>query len=77
MNRPIRLMAGFLAVLLVALLINITVIQVFQASNYRDHVGNQRNLLAEYGRERGPILVGNDPVARSVVTGNTLMYQRT
>jgi len=77
MNRPIRLMAGFLAVLLFALLINITVIQVFQASNYRDHVGNQRNLLAEYGRERGPILVGNDPVARSVVTGNTLMYQRT
>ena len=65
-----------LGVLLLALLANITVIQVVLAGDYRDRPGNQRNLLEEYDRERGPILVGPNPVARSVETGNTLTYLR-
>jgi peptidoglycan glycosyltransferase len=58
-------------------MVNITVIQVVLAEDYRDRPGNQRVLLQEYGRERGPILVGPDPVARSVETGDTLRYLRT
>lgn len=77
MSKPIRRVAAFFAVLMVALLVNVTVIQVFKAHEYRDRPGNQRNLLAEYDRERGPILVDTDPVARSVETGNTLRYVRT
>ena len=76
MNRPIRRLALVFGVLLVALLVNITVIQVVLAGDYRDRPGNQRILLEEYDRERGPILVGPDPVARSKETGDTLRYLR-
>lgn len=77
MSRPIRRIALVLTLMLLALLVNITVIQVVLAEDYRDRPGNQRILLQEYGRERGPILVGPDPVARSIETGDTLRYLRT
>ncbi len=76
MSRPIRRIALVLGVLLLALLVNVTVIQVVLAGDYRDRPGNQRVLLEEYARERGPILVGPDPVARSKETGDTLKYLR-
>jgi penicillin-binding protein A len=76
MNRPIRRISLVLGILLIALIANVTIIQVVLAGDYRDRPGNQRNLLEEYDRERGPILVGSNPVARSVETGNTLRYQR-
>ncbi len=76
MSRPIRRIALVLGLLLVALLVNVTVIQVVLARDYRDRPGNQRLLLEEYNRERGPILVGPDPVARSKETGNTLNFLR-
>lgn len=76
MNRPIRRVAAVLAVLLIALIANVTVIQVFRAGDYRDRPGNQRQLLEQYDRERGPILVAADPAARSIDTGDTLRYQR-
>jgi len=77
MNRPIRRIALVMGILLVALLVNVTIIQVVLAGDYRDRPGNQRVLLEEYDRQRGPILVGADPAARSVETGNTLRYLRT
>lgn len=77
MSRQIRRIGVVLALMLVALLVNITVIQVVLARDYRERPGNQRLLLAEYDRERGPILVGANPAARSVETGNTLRYLRT
>ena len=77
MNRAISRIGAVFALLLVALLVNITIIQVGQAREYRDRPGNQRLLLAEYDRERGPIFVGNDAVARSVETGGALRYLRT
>lgn len=76
MNRPIRRISLVLGLLLVALLVNITVIQVVLAGDYRDRPGNQRVLLEEYDRERGPILVGSNPVARSKETGDTLRFLR-
>lgn len=76
MNRPIRRIALVLGVLLIALIANVTVIQVVLAGDYRDRPGNQRVLLEEYDRERGPILVGTNPVARSEETGNSLRFLR-
>ncbi|MDO9484825.1 MAG: penicillin-binding protein 2 [Actinomycetota bacterium] len=76
MNRPIRRVSAVLALLLLALIANITIIQVFRAPDYRDRPGNQRQLLAQYDRERGPILVAADPAARSIETGDTLRYKR-
>ena len=77
MNRPIRRIGAVFAVLLLAVIANVTFIQVFKASDYRDRPGNQRQLLAQYNRERGPIVVFADAVARSVETGDTLRYLRT
>ncbi|MEI6363348.1 MAG: penicillin-binding transpeptidase domain-containing protein [Actinomycetes bacterium] len=76
MSRPIRHIAFVLGIMLVALLANITYIQVVKAGEYRDKPGNQRVLLEEYSRERGPILVGPNPAARSKETGDTLKYLR-
>jgi len=76
MNRPIRRVSAVLALLLLAVIANITIIQVFRAPEYRDRPGNQRQLLAQYDRERGPILVAADPAARSVETGDTLRFKR-
>ena len=73
MSRPIRRIAFVLALMLIALLVNVTVIQVVLAGDYRDRPGNQRVLLEEYDRERGPILVGSNPVARSKETAATTM----
>jgi len=76
MSRPIRRIGFVLALLLIALLANVTYIQVVKAGDYRDRPGNQRVLLEEYSRERGPILVGPNPVARSKETGDTLKFLR-
>jgi penicillin-binding protein A len=76
MTRPIRRIGFVLGLMLIALLVNVTVIQVVLAGDYRDRPGNQRVLLEEYNRERGPILVGPNPVARSKETGDTLRYLR-
>jgi len=76
MNRPIRRVGAVLAVLLLAMIANVTFIQVFQAADYRERPGNQRQLLAQYDRERGPIVAATDAVARSVETGDSLRYQR-
>ena len=76
MTRQIRRLSFVFGLLLIALLANVTLIQVINAGDYRSRPGNQRVLLAEYDRERGPILVASDPVARSVETGNTLTYLR-
>ncbi len=76
MTRSVRRLAVLLVLLFIALLVNITVVQVWLAGSYRAKTGNQRVLLKEYSRERGPILVGAAPVARSVATNDTLRYLR-
>ena len=62
MTRSIRRVSLVLAILLVALLANITYIQVFRSDTYRAKADNQRVLLEEYGRERGPILTGPEAI---------------
>lgn len=77
MNAPIRRLAVLVSLMFVALLVATTYIQFFQADELRDRPGNRRTLLAEYGRERGALLVEGTPIAESVETTNDLRWMRT
>jgi len=76
-TRHIRHAAAFCALLLVALLVNATRIQVFQAPAYDDNPANRRQAIARYGQPRGDILVGGRPVTGSKDTAGRLRYERT
>lgn len=76
MTRSIRRISMVLALLLIALMANITYVQVFRSDDYRARADNQRVLLDEYERERGPILTGPEPIALSKHTNDSLRYLR-
>ena len=76
MNRPLRRVAAACGLLMVVLLLNLNFIQVIKAQDYRTDPRNARVLLDEYDRERGAILVGNDPIAMSKPTDDDLKYLR-
>jgi penicillin-binding protein A len=77
MSRSLNRLAIGLLILMVALLVQLTRIQVLQADELNAMPGNQRTLLTEYSRERGPILVDRAPIAQSVPTEGNLQYLRT
>lgn len=76
MNRSIRRVSLVIGILILALMINVNVQQVLLANETRERPGNQRLVLEEYDRERGPILVGSDPVAQSIPTDDQYKYLR-
>ena len=76
MSRSLNRLALGLLVLMVALLVQLTRIQVFRADELNAMPGNQRTLYTEYSTQRGPILVDQAPVARSVETDDSLKYLR-
>lgn len=77
MNRPIRTLAVGCLLLFAMLLINLNYVQVFKAAELNDDNANKRARDAECSRERGPIVVGDDPVARSVPSGDELLWERS
>ena len=77
MNNPLRKLSGFAAFLLVALLINITYVQVVNANNLKQKPGNSRTVLGEYDRQRGTITVGSKSIAVSRPTNGQFSYTRT
>ncbi|MBE3074933.1 MAG: penicillin-binding protein 2, partial [Actinobacteria bacterium] len=77
MNEPIRRLSFIVALLFSALLISTTWIQFVSAKELDSRPGNRRTLLESYSRERGAILVGGSPVAKSVPTKDELKYIRT
>lgn len=76
MNRPLRRIAVLFGLLFVLLLVNANYIQVFRAGDLNERSDNRRVLLDEYARKRGPILVGGEPIVRSVETDGDLVYLR-
>ena len=76
MMRQINRVTGILMLLVLALILNVSYIQVFQAKNLRSEPGNQRVLLNEYSRQRGAILVGSKSIAFSQTTNDALKYLR-
>jgi peptidoglycan glycosyltransferase len=76
MNNPIRKVAVALAVLFVALFVNLNFVQVVKGSSYRDDPDNRRVLLNEYSTPRGQIVVQGTAVAESKATKDELKYLR-
>ncbi len=76
MNTPIRRLAAFCMVLFLALLLNATYLQYVGAGGLNDRNDNRRARDAEYSRERGAILVADDPVAESVPVDDRYKFQR-
>lgn len=76
MNRQIRRLGLVVAIMLGAILLNLSFQQVFLAESIKSRQGNSRVLLQEYDRERGPILVQASQVAKSLPTNDTLKYLR-
>ncbi|GAB2910407.1 D,D-transpeptidase PbpA [Rhodococcus aerolatus] len=77
MNTPLRRVAIAVMVLVVALLVNITYVQVIRADQLRADPRNQRVLLDEYSRQRGQISTGGQVLASSVPTDDRFKYLRT
>ncbi|GHE81791.1 penicillin-binding protein [Streptomyces longispororuber] len=77
MSRYIRHAAAFCALLLVALLVNATRVQVLDAETYDDNPANRRRAIERFHQPRGDILVEGRPVTGSKDTGEQLRYERT
>ena len=76
MNKPIRKVAIAIAVLFLALFVNLNVVQVFRGSGYANNSSNRRTVLAQYSSPRGQIVVDGHAVADSVQTNDELKYLR-
>lgn len=77
MTRYIRRAAVFCALLLLALLVNATRVQVLRADAYDNNPANRRAAIARYHQPRGDILVDGRPVTGSRDTGEHLRHERT
>lgn len=65
-------------VMIIALLANLTYIQIFDSDTLRKHPTNRRTILAEYNRERGQIITSDGIViARSDPSDDNFRFQRS
>lgn len=76
MNTSLRRISMMVMALIVLLLINATVTQVFRADALRSDPRNQRVLLDEYSRQRGQIAASGQLLAYSVSTAGHYRYLR-
>jgi len=77
MNTSLRRIAVTVMALIVLLLLNATMTQVFRADGLRADPRNQRVLLDEYSRQRGQISAEGQLMAYSVSTDGRFRYLRT
>ncbi len=77
MNSPVRRLSLVVSLLFALLLGSLTWVQFVNAKTLQDKPGNRRTLLATFSRDRGAILVGSTPVARSVPSKDEYKFQRT
>ena len=76
MNTSLRRIAVMIMGLIVLLLLNATLTQVFTAGGLRSDPRNQRVLLDEYSRQRGQISAGGQLLAYSVSTNGRFRFLR-
>lgn len=76
MNTPLRRLAVLVMALFATLLASATWIQFVDAGRLNADPRNSRTLLAELGRERGPILVADEAVALSEPVDDVYNFQR-
>jgi peptidoglycan glycosyltransferase len=77
MNTSLRHISVTVMALIVLLLLNATLTQVFRADGLRADPRNQRVLLDEYSRQRGQIAAAGQVLASSVATSGRFRYLRT
>ncbi|MGW7004730.1 penicillin-binding transpeptidase domain-containing protein [Streptomyces sp. NPDC054933] len=77
MIRCIRHAAVFCLLMLIALLVNASRVQVVNSASYADNPANRRTVLLRYSQPRGNIYAGDTAVTGSKDTGGQLRYQRT
>ncbi|MEU1026138.1 penicillin-binding protein 2, partial [Streptomyces sp. NPDC005904] len=77
MTRYIRHAAAFCALLLVALLVNATRVQVVDSDSLDHNPANRRRAIVRFEQPRGDILVDGRPVTGSKDTGEQLRHERT
>ncbi|MFE5290901.1 peptidoglycan D,D-transpeptidase FtsI family protein [Isoptericola sp. NPDC056618] len=76
MNTTLRRLASVVMVMFLALMVSTTWIQFFHADELNSDTRNIRSIYAEYGRARGPIVVGGEAVALSKPVDDEFGYQR-
>ena len=76
MNAPLRRVAISVLVLFTLLIVNVNYIQVVRSDELRKDPSNTRQLVEEYDRERGSIVVAGNEVALSKKTDDRLTYLR-
>ncbi|ORB84815.1 penicillin-binding protein [Mycobacterium kansasii] len=76
MNASLRRISVTVMALIVLLLLNATMTQVFTADGLRADPRNQRVLLDEYSRQRGQITAGGQLLAYSVATDSRFRFLR-
>jgi peptidoglycan glycosyltransferase len=77
MNKELKRVSLVVLAMFVALFISSSYITTIQADSLRADGRNYRSLLASYSAQRGPILVGGQPVAQSVPVDDVYEFQRT
>jgi peptidoglycan glycosyltransferase len=76
-NKPIRTISIFCLLLFVALMVNATWLQYWKSNAYDNDPRNRRVIEAAYSRDRGAILVGQEPVAESEESDDKYDFLRT
>lgn len=76
MNRPIRRVAVFSALMFFALLVNLTWLPLGRGNKLLNDPNNRRAVNAAFSQDRGAILVGNVPIAQSVPAKGQFSWQR-
>ncbi|MFI6285725.1 peptidoglycan D,D-transpeptidase FtsI family protein [Streptomyces sp. NPDC051018] len=78
MNKPLRRIAIFCGLLVLALLVRANWLQYVDADELNTNEKNRRVLIDRYAGERGNIIVDGDPITGSVKTDDTdFAYKRT
>jgi len=75
-NRELKRVSLAVLIMFIALFASTTVISVFQVDNLRNNAHNVRTIYDSYSAERGPILVGGQPIAQSAPVSDAYKFQR-
>jgi peptidoglycan glycosyltransferase len=75
-NSAIRRLAVAAIILMLALMANSTYLQAFRAGELNGRNDNRRVRDSQFSIDRGPILIGNTPIAESEASNDRFQFQR-
>ena len=77
MNATLRRLSTVVMAMFLVLMISTTWIQFVQAESLNEDERNVRGIYSARARDRGPIVVGGEPIVTSVPVDDNYKYQRT